>query len=50
MATAEGQSHTDGPEQGQLLEETPVLCQGVHFILISPKCTKFQDKPSSCTV
>lgn len=43
-------SHMDGLEQGQLLRETPVLCQGVHFILISPTCRKVRDNPSSWTV
>lgn len=51
MVPTEGHSPTNGPEKGRLLQETPVLCQGVHFSLISPKkCTKFRDKPSSCTV
>lgn len=37
MVPTEGHSPTNGPEKGQLLQETPVLCQGVHFSLISPQ-------------
>lgn len=40
MAPTEGHSPMDGPEQGRLLQETPVLCQGVHVSLISLKMYK----------